>query len=69
MPIIGYDPNAENEYQRFVNDVNNALLAIRSTDSVNLIGDLNSHIGTDNETWKGVIARHGDPAFYENGLI
>ena len=31
------------------------------------MGDFNAHIGTDNDTWKGVIGKHGDPAFNKNG--
>jgi len=31
------------------------------------MGDLNAHIGTDTETWKGVIGWHGVPGLNENG--
>ena len=40
---------------------------VGSTEPTILLGDFNAHIGTDNETWKGVIGRHGEPAFNENG--
>ena len=62
-----YAPNAVNEYKTFVDDVNDALQRVGSTASTILLGDLNIHIGTDSETWKGVIGRFGDPALNENG--
>ena len=70
MPIAGVRvcPNAVSEYQAFVDDVNDAFQRAKSTESTILLGDLNTHIGTDSETWKGVISWHGDPAFNKNGL-
>ena len=62
MPIAGVCPNGASEYQVFVDDVNDALQKVVSTV---LFGDFNAHIGK--KTWKGVIGRHGDPAFNENG--
>ena len=67
MPIAGVCPNAVSEYQAFVDDVNNALQRVGSTESSSLFGEFNAHIGTDSETLKGVIGRHGDPAFKEDG--
>ena len=63
-----YAPNAVSEYQVFVDDVNDALQRVASTEFTIVLGDFNAHIGTDNETWKGVIGRHGDPAFNKNML-
>ena len=51
-------PNGVSEYQAFVNDVNNALQRVGSTESSNLLEDFNVHIGADNEAWKSVIGRH-----------
>ena len=62
-----YAPNASSEYQAFVDEVNDALLRVAPTESTVLMGDFNAHIGTDNETWKGVIGRHGVTGFNENG--
>ena len=62
-----YAPNAVSEHPAFVDDVNDALQRVGSTESTIRLGDFNAHIGTDNETWKGVDGRHGDPAFNENG--
>ena len=62
-----YAPNSISEYQAFVEDVNDALQRVGSTESTIFWGDFNAHIGTDNETWKGVIGRYGNPAFNDNG--
>ena len=67
MLIAGVCPNAVSEYQAFVDDVNDALQRVGSTESTILFGDFNAHIETDSETRKGVIGRQGDPAFNENG--
>ena len=55
------------EYQACVDDVNDALQRVGSTESTILLGDFNAHIGTDNKTWKGMIDKHGHPTFNENG--
>ena len=47
-----YASNAVGEYQVFVDDVNDALQREESTESKNLLGDFNIHIGTENETWR-----------------
>jgi len=62
-----YAPNAMSEYQAFVDEVNDALLRVSPSESIVLVGDFNAHIGTDTETWKGVIERHGVPGLNENG--
>ena len=61
-----YTPNAVSKYQTFVNDVNNALQSVESTESTNLFGDFNAHIGTDNETLKDVNGSSVDPEFNDN---
>ena len=47
--------------------VNNALLRISSTESTVLMGDFNAHVGSDTDTWKGVIRKHGVTGLNENG--
>ena len=32
-----------------------------------LMGDFNAHVGTDTDTWKGVIGKHGVTGLNENG--
>ena len=41
-----YAPNAVSEYQAFVDDVNDTLQRVGSTESTILLGDFNAHIGT-----------------------
>ena len=62
-----YVPNAVSEYQAFVDDVNDALQRVGSTESTIILNNFNAHVGTDNETWKGVIGKHGDQPFNETG--
>ena len=62
-----YDPIAVRKYQAIVNDANDAIQRVRSRESTILLRDFNAHIGTDIESWKGVIGRHRDPALNENG--
>ena len=62
-----YAPNATSEYQNFLDEVNDALLRISATESTVLMGDFNAHVGTDADTRKGVIRKHGVTGLNENG--
>ena len=62
-----YAPNATSEYQAFVDEVNDALLKVSPTAFVVLIVDFNAHVGTDTNTRKGVIGKHGVTGLNENG--
>ena len=37
------------------------------TESTVVLGDFNAHVGTDTDTWKGVIGKHGVTGLNENG--
>ena len=52
-----YAPNAVSEYQGFVDNVNNALQRVRSREYTIILRNFNARIGTDGETWKGVLVR------------
>ena len=41
-----------------MDEVNDALLRVSATESTVLMGDFNTHVGTDTDTWKGVIGKH-----------
>ena len=67
VPIAGTCVYATSEYQAFVEDVNNALLRVSPTESTVLMGDFNAHVGTETDTWKGVIGKHGVTGLNQNG--
>ena len=54
-----YAPDATSEYLAFVHEVNDALFRVSATESTVLMGDFNTHVGKDTDTWKGVIGKHG----------
>ena len=51
-------PNATSEYLAFEDEVNNALLRVSAAEFTVLMGDFNAHVGTDEDTWNGVIGKH-----------
>ena len=65
--IAGICPNATSEYQTYVDEVNDALLRVSATKSTVLMGDFNAHVGTDTDTWKRMIGKHGVTVLNENG--
>ena len=61
-----YAPNATSEYQAFLGEVIDALLRVSPTKSTVLMGDFNAYVGTDTDTWKSVIRKHGVTELNEN---
>ena len=55
-----YPPNAEAQYQPFLDEVGVALQKVTSAESIVLLGDFNAHLSTDDKRWKDVIGRQGD---------
>ena len=53
-----YAPNAMSKYQAFVDDVNDALQGVRSTEVIILLRDFYSHIGTGIGISKGMTERY-----------
>ena len=64
-----YASNVTSEYEAFADEVNDALLRVANSESIVLLGDFNAHVGTDNETWKGVIGRHGIDHFHLTSYV
>ena len=58
-----YTPNVVSAYKASVDDVNDAILGVGSTDSTILWEDFNAHVGTDSEIWKCVTGTYGDLEF------
>ena len=58
-------PNAEAQYQPFLNEVGAALQKATFAESIVPMGDFNAHVGID-KTWKGVIRRQGDSDINRN---
>ena len=58
MLIADVCPNAVSKYQAFVDDVNDALQRVRSTEVIILLRDFNSHIGTGIGICKDVTERY-----------
>ena len=54
-----YAPNAPSEYRAFVDEVNDAFLQVSPTEYTILMTDFNAHVGTDTDTWKSGIGKHG----------
>jgi exonuclease III len=55
-----YAPNTEPEYAAFLDEVQRTLQSVPRTEPVLLMGDLNAHVGSDADAWKGVIGSNGD---------
>jgi hypothetical protein len=63
-----YAPNLEADYAAFLDEVDDALQRVADTESVLIMGDFNAHVGSDSQTWSGVIGRNGDPDLNANGV-
>ena len=61
-------PNATSKYQAFVDEENDALFRVSPAESTVLMGDFNAHVGTNTDTWKGVIGKYGVTGLDENGM-
>ena len=62
-----YVPNAEAQYQPFLDEVVIALQKVTPAESIVLLSDFNANVGTDDKTWKGVIGRQGTSEINKNG--
>ena len=55
VPIAGICPNATSEYPAFVDEVNDALLRVSSTESPIRMEDFNALVEADTDTCKVVV--------------
>ena len=53
----------------FFNDLDSVISATPRTDKLILLGDFNARVGTDHQTWEGVIGTEGIGKCNSNGLL
>ena len=60
--VSAYAPtmtNPDEVKDKFYDDLDNVISATPRTDKLILLGDLNARVGTDHQTWEGVIGPEG----------
>ncbi|GAA6079479.1 uncharacterized protein LOC115409932, partial [Tachysurus ichikawai] len=67
--ICAYGPNGSVEYPTFLASLEGVLESAPTGDSVVLLGDFNAHVGSDSDTWRGVIGRNGPPDLNPCGVL
>ncbi|KAK3543121.1 hypothetical protein QTP70_011658 [Hemibagrus guttatus] len=59
--VSAYGPNGSVEYPTFLETLRGVLEAAPTGDSIVLLGDFNTHVGNDSDTWRGMIGRNSPP--------
>ena len=70
--VSAYAPtmtNPDEIKEKFYEDLDNLLKTIPSQDKLFVLGDFNARVGTDFQTWKGIIGRNGVGKCNSNGLL
>ena len=61
--------NPDEFKDKFYNDLDSVICAAPRTDKLILLGDFNARVGTDHQTWEGVIRFEGVEKCNINGLL
>ncbi|CAM4504978.1 unnamed protein product [Leuciscus chuanchicus] len=67
--VCAYGPNGRVEYPAFLGSLGGVLENAPTEDSVDLLGDFNAHMGSDSDTWRGVIGRNCPPDLNPSGVL
>ena len=70
--VSAYAPtmtNPDEVKDKFYDDLDNVISATPRTDKLILLGDFNARVGTDHQTWEGVIGPEGIGKCNSNGLL
>ena len=61
--------NPDEVKDKFYDDLDSVISAAPRTDKLILLGDFNARVGTDHQTWEGVIGSEGVGKCNSNGLL
>ena len=70
--VSAYAPtmtNPDEVKDKFYNDLDSVISATPRIDKLILLGDFNVRVGTDHQTWEGVIGTEGIGKCKSNGLL
>ena len=70
--ISAYAPtmtNPEDIKDKFYEELDTLISAVPQSEKLFILGDFNARVGTDHQTWEGIIGRHGTGKCNSNGLL